>query len=247
MLGRFSPVCGLWAGFQTVDFAFMLQIPARDNTLIIFVKQPRLAVVKTRLGSVIGYQAARDVYQILMRRAIGQLARDGRWQTVLAVTPDQASWRWWPEDIPRINQGSGLLGQRMSRCMRRLARPRAILIGSDTPGITPGHIAQAFHRLKSLHFVFGPSEDGGYWLIGWRRSKWPASALRSVRWSSAYALQDSVVSLGKDLQTGMLDPLYDIDTPQDYCRWRAHRSAADPSGAQVSRVCEGLALDRHIF
>jgi len=179
------------------------------------LKEPRPGRVKTRLGQSLGMtQAAwwyRHQTQSLLRRL-----RDPRWHLVLAVSPDcegQAS-RVWPADLARIPQGGGHLGLRMLRAMRRFDG-RVCLIGSDIPSITRGHIAGAFAQLGAEDAVFGPSPDGGYWLIG---LKHPGRiALRSfdgVAWSTPMALAQSKASLpGKRI--GLAATLQDVDTVDD--------------------------------
>jgi len=190
------------------------------DTLILFIKQPRLGTVKTRLARDLGAVTARQVYARLLGSTLQRLARDRRWRTVLAVTPDGARWRDW-RGLPRVEQGTGDLGARMTRALRRLARPRAVLVGSDVPGISAAAVARAFRTLGSTPFVFGPAPDGGYWLVGWRRGAWPRGALQGVRWSTAHALADSLRTLPGAIQ---VDALADIDDLADYNAWRQRAS-----------------------
>ena len=159
----------------------------------------------------IGAVAARQLHRRLVLRTLGRLASDRRWRTVLAVTPDRGGWREWPRRLPRLGQGRGDLGRRMGRCLRRCARPRAVLVGTDIPGISAAAVARAFKALGRCPFVFGPARDGGYWLIGWRRlAAWPRGALTGVRWSSAEALADSRASLN-GARVARVDTLDDLD------------------------------------
>jgi len=199
---------------------------ARRDTLIVFVRQPALGRVKRRLAAELGTVAARRIYDGLARDLIRRLGRAPRWRTVLAVTPDGAAWRGWPRRLARMPQGSGDLGDRMGRALRRLARPRAVLIGSDIPGVTPATIARAFAALRRSRFVFGPATDGGYWLIGWRRGVWPRGALRRVRWSTSHALADSRASLAPGIAVALVDRLADLDDVASYRAWRAAAAQA---------------------
>jgi len=194
---------------------------ARRDTLIIFVRQPALGRVKRRLAAEIGAVEARRVYDLVARRMIARLAGGRRWRTVLAVTPDGADWRVWPRRLARVPQGGGDLGQRMGRALRRLARPRAVLIGSDIPSVSRPAIARAFAALGRSRFVFGPAADGGYWLIGWRRGAWPRGALAHVRWSTVHALADSRAGLPASAAVALVDRLADLDDESDYRAWRA--------------------------
>lgn len=203
---------------------------ARGDTLIVFAREPALGRVKRRLAREIGALAARRTYAALTRGALARLAGDGRWRTVLAVTPDRARWRAWGRTA-REPQGPGDLGVRMGRALRRLARPRAVLVGSDIPNLTPAAIARAFAALGRARVVFGPAADGGYWLIGWRRGAWPYGALRTVRWSSASALADSIASLPRGMPVAQVDRLSDLDDGAAYRAWLEAGLSGRPSSA----------------
>jgi hypothetical protein len=204
----------------------------RAGTLIIFVRQPALGRVKRRLAAEIGAVEARRVYDLMARRTIRRLAGSPRWRTVLAVTPDRADWRAWPRNVARVPQGRGDLGIRMGGALRRLARPRAVLVGSDIPALSAPAIARAFAALGRSRFVFGPAADGGYWLIGWRRGAWPLGALTRVRWSTAQALADSRASLPTGTRIALVDRLADLDDGAAYRAWRA--AGSQGGGSPVS-------------
>ena len=184
------------------------------RTLIIMVKEPRPGRVKTRLGRDIGHVAAATWYRHQVARLLRDL-RDPRWEITLAVAPDAAGLtsRIWPADLPRRPQGSGDLGQRMTRALKSAPRGQVCLIGSDIPGLTPGHIARAFAALGSNDAVFGPAQDGGYWLVGLRRPI-PPLAFQHVRWSTEHALQDTLATLPHH-RIALIDEMADVDTVAD--------------------------------
>lgn len=185
--------------------------------LVIFAKAPRLGTVKTRLARDIGPVAALRFYVSTMRRITRRLARDPRWDTVLAVTPGDGGW---PAGIPRIAQGAGDLGDRMDRVMRTMPPGPVVIIGTDIPDIEPRHIAEAFGRLGDHSAVFGPADDGGYWLIGLRRSPFTPRLAGPVRWSTEHALADTRRLLGPRVSTAMLETLTDVDDGAGLARWR---------------------------
>jgi rSAM/selenodomain-associated transferase 1 len=196
---------------------------SRRDTVILFVKAQRLGLVKSRLARTIGPSQALRLYRVLSRRAALRLTGDRRHRTVLMVTPDRARTPDWPTQLRRLGQGQGDLGRRMAAALRRLARPRAVVVGSDIPGMRPEHIRRAFQALGQRRFVFGPAADGGYWLIGWRRGRWPLGALAGVRWSTRHALADSIKSLGPGVAPALVDRLRDLDSAADYRAWRRGR------------------------
>lgn len=184
--------------------------------LIIMVKEPRPGRVKTRLGRDIGMIDAAWWYRHQTARLLRGL-RDPRWELVLGVAPDREGImsRIWPRDVPRLPQGQGDLGRRMLGLLA-CARPGPVcLIGSDIPDVRRDRIWRAFELLGRHDAVFGPAEDGGYWLIGLKpgRRVLP-DRFAGVRWSGPDALSDSVAALG-DRSVGFADRLRDVDRAAD--------------------------------
>jgi rSAM/selenodomain-associated transferase 1 len=179
-------------------------------------REPRAGRSKTRLahkiGTVWATRFARDATASLLAR----LARDPRWTTTVAVTPDQAANRcraqWKVRCIP---QGPGDLGARMQRLFTDARPGPVIIIGTDVPAITSNRIAHAFDALGDSDVVLGPAVDGGYWLIGMRRVPRVRRPFQSVRWSTRHALTDTLANLG-NAHIELLDTLADVDTEADY-------------------------------
>ncbi|WP_300550048.1 TIGR04282 family arsenosugar biosynthesis glycosyltransferase [Roseovarius sp.] len=183
--------------------------------LIVMVKEPHPGRVKTRLGRDIGMVGAAWWF----RRQAARLLRrveDPRWQVTLAVSPDAEGLqsRVWPARFARVAQGQGDLGDRMGRLMRSMPEGPVCIIGADIPGVRATHIARAFEALGRHDAVFGPAYDGGYWLVGLKRVRVPATLFRDVRWSSEHALGDTIKSLG-GARVALVDRLRDVDTVAD--------------------------------
>ena len=185
------------------------------KTLIVMVKQPRPGRVKTRLGAGIGMVGAAWWYRHQVTRLLRRL-EDPRWKVVLAVAPDVEGMasRVWPEHMARVPQGPGDLGARMGRLLQGLGPGPVCLIGSDIPGIEPRHVAEAFAVLGDHDAVLGPSEDGGYWLVGLSGRRVPRGMFQGVRWSSPYALQDTLRSM-TGLRVAQVATLRDVDNVGD--------------------------------
>lgn len=183
--------------------------------LIIMVKEPRFGRVKTRLGREIG--TARATWWF--RHQVASLLRrldDPRWQIWLSVAPDSAAASpVWPAHLPRIPQGRGDLGQRMRRALEAVPRGRACLIGGDIPSVERHHIAEGFALLGTREAVFGPADDGGFWLTGFRRTRpLPRRLFNGARWSSKHALADCLATL-EGQSHGLCACLRDVDTAAD--------------------------------
>lgn len=180
------------------------------------VREPCAGTVKKRLARTIGTVAAAHWYRHNCMQVIRRLANP-RWQTILAVAPDKfaGSSVIWPSHVDRIPQGNGDLGIRMRRVFRKLPPGPLLLIGSDIPMVTANHIWYAFRNIDGHTAVFGPSPDGGYWLVGLgNQLRNSAHLFENVRWSSEHALADSIASL-RGVRTCFTTTLVDVDTAED--------------------------------
>lgn len=198
--------------------------------LVIMAKSPHLGRVKRRLGREIGDVAAIRFYRFCLSHAVMRLARDPRWRTVLVVDPDRdVAARFWPSRrlVPRLPQGHGDLGRRMQRLFERLPPGPAIIVGSDIPAIAPHHLADAFKLLGRADAVLGPAPDGGYWLIGLKRTPKVLRPFAGARWSSPHALADTLKNL-EGRRVGFAAMLSDVDTAEAWRRERAYAARLVP-------------------
>ena len=195
----------------------------RRQHLVVMVKAPQAGRVKTRLAASIGAVEAMRCYRALVGRTVRRLAADGRWVTWLAVTPDGAARRVAGAlrgvATVAVGQGTGGLGERMQRLMDRLPPGPVVIVGSDIPGIGRRDIAAAFRALGAGDAVFGPAEDGGYWLVGQRRTPRILRLFAGVRWSSEHTLADTLRNL-EGGQVAHLRMIADVDDEAAYLRWR---------------------------
>jgi rSAM/selenodomain-associated transferase 1 len=183
-------------------------------------KSPRAGRIKRRLAASIGAVSAARFYRTCLTHTLMRVGHDRRWRTVLAVSPDSdVAATHWPERIRRLPQGLGDLGSRMQHLFRRLPPGPAIIVGSDIPTINASEIAKAFRLLGNADAVFGRAPDGGYWLVGLRRSPSGLAPFAKVRWSGPHALADTLNNL-KGRRVAFAAKLSDVDTKDDYRRMR---------------------------
>ncbi len=196
-----------------------------NNFVVMMVKRPACGAVKSRLAAGIGTVAATSAYRTMMYNSIRRLARDPRWRFVLAIAPDGAVFEpFWPQNISLVAQGNGDLGDRMQRIMSGMPPGKTIIIGSDIAGMRPAHIARAFRQLGDVDAVFSPAGDGGYSLVGLKRSLRTPVIFNNVRWSGPHALDDTLRNL-ESFKTGYIEALHDIDTAVDWKHWKARGGA----------------------
>jgi uncharacterized protein len=188
--------------------------------LILFVRAPAYGSGKRRLARDIGDGAALHFERLMLARLLRRLGRDKRWTIRIAVAPDRARRRkrLWPRGVPVIGQGGGDLGERMRRALAACPPGPAVLVGTDIPALGAQHIADAFRVLGRHDLVFGPARDGGFWLIGARRSPWLPQLFGEVRWSSPHALEDVLANLPRRVSVGFAARLDDVDNGAAYRR-----------------------------
>jgi rSAM/selenodomain-associated transferase 1 len=192
-----------------------------NRLCVVFARAPRLGTVKRRLARDLGDRAALRFHKDTAERLVWALARDRRFETLLALTPDRARWR---VPVSIVTQGRGDLGTRMVRALARAPRAQVVIVGSDIPGVDAADVGTAFRALGRADAVFGPALDGGYWLVGVGPLRRPARPFAHVRWSTEHALADTLANF-RGRRVAFLRPMQDVDTAEDL------RALRTPSGA----------------
>ena len=193
--------------------------------LVLFVRAPQLGRGKRRLAQAIGDVATVRFERLMLALLLRRLGADRRWRLRIAVTPDVASRHagHWRRGVEAIGQGGGDLGTRMRRALATCPRGSVVLVGGDIPALGARHIAAAFRVLGGHDLVFGPAEDGGFWLVGARRSRHLPPMFEGVQWSSSSALADTLAGLPRRVTVGFVDRLEDVDDGEAYRRLAPHR------------------------
>lgn len=207
----------------------------RDAVIIVMAKQPQVGQTKTRLYPALSWQEAAYLYQALLQDTI-ELAANQPWADLaVAITPPE-SRRYFESISPRGTLLLPVEGQDIGACLAqilalslRMGYSKALALNSDGPSLPPEYLGQALAYLEQSDVVFGPGEDGGYYLVGLRHAH-PA-IFRGITWSTERVLSQSlqrVEELG--LCAALTPPWYDVDTPGDVLR--------------LMNELEGLAPDR---
>ncbi len=216
------------------------------NVLLLVAKAPIAGRVKTRLASEDGDEdrtrelasafladtAALLSHPLLPARVV--LALDGAPATLPAAL----------STFPIVLQGDGDLGVRLTNLFAAqfaLPETRAVCaIGSDTPHLPLAFLVEAFSRLASpdADSVWGPADDGGYYLVGMNRMI--PELFAGIPWSTPDVLtvsRERAAAVG--VRSALLPPWYDIDTPADLTRLRQEilrRTVTAPGTAAVLRL-----------
>ena len=206
------------------------------QAIAMMAKAPRAGEVKTRLCPPLSLQDAAALYRCFLLDSITKISQIEAATPVLSYAPATAQpvFETLAPGWTLIPQQGRDLGARMADCFAQLfAREYTgvLLTGSDLPTLPAEVFHQALDLLRTpeTDVVLGPSEDGGYYLIG-LRTLYPA-LFHDMTWSTPQVFADTVQRaehLG--LGIALLPRWYDIDTPADLIRLR-HAVTQDPTGS----------------
>lgn len=209
--------------------------------LIVFTRYPKPGAAKTRLASALGDEGAAAVHKAMTEyvvdTAIQSSQRHGISVEVRYAGADvEAMRRWLGDHIFIKDQGGGGLGERLVRAFKgafQEGMERAIVIGSDCPSVTPSILQQAFNALDDHDVVVGPATDGGYYLIGMTSG----ASIRALprlfqgpKWGTETVF-DETLTIAAELEVSVyrLEPLSDVDRPEDLPLWGAIEEQAGPA------------------
>lgn len=185
------------------------------NTLIIFIKNPILGQVKSRLAADIGEEKALAVYRDLTektRKEAEQLkgVRCKLYYSDFIETNDE-----WVSDIFKKRlQTKGDLGDKMQMAFQESVDGKTVIIGSDCYDLTTQHIERALQTLDESDVVLGPANDGGYYLLG--MSNYYPQLFEGVEWSTERVLKQTLKQAKSlNLRVSFLEELVDLDTFSD--------------------------------
>lgn len=184
------------------------------NLVIVFVKNAIAGKTKTRLAKTIGNIAALHVYKALLK-VTKDAVQDANADVHIYFSNTIEQQTWTP--FFKTTQQGNDLGERMQNAFTdgfTKGYKNIVLIGSDLPDISTFHINQALEALNDTDTVFGPAEDGGYYLVG--MSSMYNFIFKNKAWSQPQLLQQTLDELQKqNVSFTHLETLNDIDTFED--------------------------------
>jgi rSAM/selenodomain-associated transferase 1 len=191
--------------------------------IAVLAKAPVPGLAKTRLIPALGARGAARLQRRFTLQALHTAQQAGLGEVTLWCAPDreQNFFRALQRrcGIDCRTQADTDLGRRMLQALtaQDLAQP-CIVIGTDCPALTPAHLHQAAHALRSgQDSVFIPAEDGGYVLVGLRRTI--PGLFEGIDWSTGRVMAQTRERLrhaGASWQETAL--LWDVDVPADLAR-----------------------------
>lgn len=183
------------------------------TTLLVIAKEPLPGRVKTRLTPPYTPKEAAELAAAALADTLDTVLAAPARRRVLVL--DGRPGPWLPAGIEVVPQCAGGLDERLAAAFAGCAGP-ALLVGMDTPQITPGLLAPALgpDAWQDCDAWFGPAVDGGFWALGLADPD--PELLRGVPMSrpDTGALQRARLT-GAGLKVRDLPPLRDVDTADD--------------------------------
>lgn len=200
----------------------------RECALVLFAKAPAPGTVKTRLVPPLTHPQAARLHAAFVEDTLKKVTMLDM-SRYLAYTPTPrtpyllACARRYHARM--IAQGAGDLGARMQRVTQRLLSrySKVLIIGTDSPTLPVAFIEEARRQLDRADLVFGPSEDGGYYLLGQRRFR--PDIFTGIGWGGPDVLAATLKKVPRE-RVALLPTWYDIDRPSDLVRLRADLNGA---------------------
>jgi rSAM/selenodomain-associated transferase 1 len=189
--------------------------------ILLFVKAPERGRIKTRLARNIGEDAALTIYKLFVVDVVGTLKKgDMPFRIWFSPANAGAAMKGWLGGNLEYRAQSGKdLGERMENAFVESFREKfekVVIIGGDIPDLTNTVIDEAFSSLEVSDAVIGPAHDGGYYLIGFRKSGFLRQAFHDIPWGSTQVFCETIKILDRwGCRVHLLPEWRDIDTIGD--------------------------------
>ncbi len=214
---------------------------ASEPAIVVMARAPRLGEGKSRLRSVLTDQERLRLQEAFLRDTVDVALGANVGRVFLAIMPPSAVP--WAEsefdaEVTTIAQLGDDLGRRMFNATRQAAadgHSPIIVIGTDAPLLQTQHLHAAVKALTHSDVCFGPSEDGGYYLVASNEPR--ESIFENVAWGTDQVLRTSLAhARDAGLEYELLDELYDVDTPADLERLTTDLRSAGEGTARHTRT-----------
>ncbi len=219
------------------------------TAIVIMAKMPVPGNVKTRLCPPLTPEESATLYSAFLEDTVHKVDRiqhvgkfialDGN--TSLKGPVSTIGTLPVPDTYTVIDQGEGDLGERINRVLGILFKSfdRVLVIGADSPTMPCEVLESAVDELSDYDVVIGPSQDGGYYLLGLRG--YFESLFDRIDWSTDVVLQQTLDRIrAGGLTVKQLLTWYDIDTPADLLRLAAELRESRSEAPATSAALNGI-------
>jgi rSAM/selenodomain-associated transferase 1 len=182
-------------------------------TLLVIAKEPLPGRAKTRLTPPCSPTQAAALARASLRDTLDVVAHTPAARRVLVFEGDARTWR--PDGFDVLSQRGYGLGARLAAAFADVTPP-ALLVGMDTPQLTPQILGDAARALEQpeVDAVLAPTLDGGYWGVGFTNQT--PGAFERVTMSSRCTCREQRARFSElGLRTHEPPLLRDVDTIED--------------------------------
>lgn len=213
--------------------------PASDCVLMVMAKAPRPGEVKTRLIPGLSSEVVTGLYRCLLNDtlALAQSLKDVKVAIMCPASDVGDLARLAGNEVSVVAQAGEGLAAGLTSVFASFTsgRPRrTIAFNSDSPHLPRAVLADAFEKLVTRDMVVGPTDDGGYYLVG-AKASYPALFARDGMGTSSAleALLSRAQALG--LSVDFTQPFYDVDLAGDLSRLAAELRIAPERAPHTAR------------
>ena len=189
------------------------------DTLVVVAKRPTPGETKTRLCPPLTGEQAAQLYECFLLDTLEIVRRVPDVERVIAYLPESAGdyFRQLAPDMFVNTQRGDTLGERLDNLLSerlQAGSERVVVVNSDGPTLPPAYIQRAFSQLERVDLVLGPTQDGGYYLVGMKEP--PPPLFQSVQMSTPRVLEDTTALAEQSgLSVSLTPTWYDVDTMND--------------------------------
>jgi len=214
----------------------------KDAALAVMAKRPIAGNTKTRLCPPLSAEQAAALFEALLLDTIQLVLELEDVQLAIGITPPEAAGFFRPISPPGtlfVPVAGADIGRCLDRVLTRLSQEgygKVLALNSDGPSLPLSYLRQSVAGLDDVDVVLGPSEDGGYYLIGLKAPQ--PGLFEGISWSTEKVTEQTLARakhLG--LTVALLPPWYDTDTPADLERLEDEVRSLPPGDLPHTRLC----------
>jgi rSAM/selenodomain-associated transferase 1 len=223
------------------------------KALLVMAKRPYPGQTKTRMIPALTPQEAANLYACFLQDVLALVRSLPGITPCIAYAPADDETRSYFQtvapDFTLVPQIGADLGARLdgvlTHCLQN-GYTQVVAMNSDSPTLPAAYLAQAFAQLgdPAVDVTLGPCEDGGYYLIGWKRAH--PRLVREVQMSTNHVLQDTLaIAQAENLRVALLPSWYDVDELAELRRLQAELREKPDTAPHTRRFFEmRLAQDK---
>lgn len=186
---------------------------------MVVAKKPAPGQTKTRLCPPLTYAQAAKLYDCFLHDTLTIMRKISDVKFAIGYLPDEAQsyFQQLAPDMELTCQRGVSLGERLDNLLTEALQngsERVVVINSDSPTLPVAYLSQAFDALIETDIVLGPTQDGGYYLIGVKQPQ--PQLFHKVQMSTPHVLADTLaLAESSGLAVSLLPTWYDVDTIED--------------------------------